>query len=185
MLPGELQSKYGSDPGYKNFLNWIAAGGKHGSYAGLMPNEAVVRTANTPWGENVAYDAAGNQVSMYRPPRPGEVSPYQNAGPSAPAYDPVASRNAFVPWAFTSKGIAGKPQPAGWNGYSSGGGPAPSLNAALGIPNYSTPPTQADLGVTWSNPNPASILAALAAPQEETELERQKRLAREAQLGVS
>ena len=163
MLPGELQAKYGSDPGYKNFLNWIAAGGTHGSYGGMMPNEAVVRSAETPWGENVHYDAAGNVVSLFRPPRPGEVSPYKGRGPSAPNYDPARSKAMFVPDEFK----------------------APNLATALGIPNYTTPPTEASLGVSWSNPNPTSLLAALAAPQEETELERQRRLAREAQLGVS
>jgi hypothetical protein len=107
VLPGELQQKYGNDPGYQNFLRWIGQGGKHGSYAGLIPNEAVVRSVDTAWGENIHYDAAGNQVSYYRQPRPGEVSPYQGpAGPSAPEYDPARSAAMFVPDAFKAKGIA-------------------------------------------------------------------------------
>ena len=98
MLPGQLQQQYGNDPGYQNFLKWIAAGGKHGSYAGMMPNEAVVRVENTPWGENIAYDAAGNAISQYRAARPGEISPYQGpAGPSAPEYDPNNPAAAFIP----------------------------------------------------------------------------------------
>ena len=98
MLPGQLQQQYGNDPGYQNFLKWIAAGGKHGSYAGMMPNEAVVRVENTAWGENIAYDAAGNAVSQYRAARPGEISPYQGpAGPSAPEYDPNNPAAAFIP----------------------------------------------------------------------------------------
>ena len=118
MLPGELEAQYGNSPGYQNFLSWIAQGGKHGSYAGLIPNEAVVRSEMTPWGENIQYDAAGNQVSFYRAPRAGEVSPYQGpAGPSAPEYDPVRSAAMYVPPEFTAKGIAaalaaaGKPNP--------------------------------------------------------------------------
>jgi len=102
MLPGEIQIAIANDPrlqsGYSNFLNWIGAGGKHGSLGGLTVNEAAVRSENMPWGENRWYDASGNEVSLYRPVRAGEVSPYgTGGGPSAPAYDPVASRNAFVP----------------------------------------------------------------------------------------
>ena len=122
MLPHEIQAAIAGDPrlqaGYQNMLSWIGAGGKHGSYAGLIPNEAVVRSEMTPWGENIQYDAAGNQVSFYRAPRPGEVSPYQGAaGPSAPEYDPVRSAAAFVPENFRAKSIAaalaaqGKPNP--------------------------------------------------------------------------
>lgn len=156
MLPGELQAQYGNDPGYKNFLSWIAAGGKHGSLTSQMvPNEAVVRTAQTPWGESKAYDAAGNDISMYRAIRPGEAAYYTGAGGlSAPEYDPVASRNAYVPWAFTSKGIAGQAQP--------------SYYAAMAAQPQTTP-----------------LLSALAQQPQETELERQQRLAREAQLGVA
>lgn len=91
MLPGEILALPDLDrAGYQRMLDWVAAGAKHGSYAGLMPNEAVVRVENTPWGENKAYDAAGNEISMYRPPRPGEVSPYGgnvepgSGAPSAP-----------------------------------------------------------------------------------------------------
>ena len=165
MLPGELQAKYGSDPGYKNFLSWIAQGGKAGVLTPqMMPNEAVARVVDMPWGENKAYDAAGNEISMYRQIRPGETPYYKGSGPTHLPYDEARSRSMFVPDAFKSK---------------------TSLPVALGIPNYTTPPTESGLGVSWSNPNPASLLAALAAPQEETELERQRRLAREAQLGVA
>lgn len=101
MLPGEIQKAIAGNAqlqsGYQNFLNWIAAGAKHGSYAGLMPNEAVVRVENTPWGENIAYDAAGNAVSQYRPARPGEVSPYGGAqGVSAPAAPTGAPLQAYL-----------------------------------------------------------------------------------------
>jgi hypothetical protein len=108
VLPGELQQKYGNDPGYQNFLRWIGQGGKHGSYDGLIPNEAVARSVDTPWGENIHYDAAGNQVSFYRQPRPGEAPYYTggNGGPSAPEYDPARSAAMFVPDAFKAKGIA-------------------------------------------------------------------------------
>ena len=111
MLPHEIQAAIAGNPGltagYNNMLAWIAAGGKHGSLAGMMPNEAVVRTADMPWGENVAYDAAGNSVSMYRPARPGEISPYQGAaGPSAPEYNAARSAAMYVPPEFTAKGIA-------------------------------------------------------------------------------
>src|SRR5688572_12671270 len=111
MLPGQLQAQYAADPFYQAYLQWQAAGGKHGSYEGLVPNEAVARVVNYDWGENKAFDAAGNEVSMYRPPRPGEISPYVGTGAAAPAYNPAASAAAPVPWAFTAKGIAGAPQP--------------------------------------------------------------------------
>ncbi len=91
MLPGEILALPDLDrAGYQRMLDWAAAGAKHGSYAGLIPNEAVVRTVMTPWGENIQYDAQGNEVSFYRAPRPGEVSPYGgnvepgSGAPSAP-----------------------------------------------------------------------------------------------------
>jgi hypothetical protein len=160
MLPHEIQAAIAGNSkltaGYNNMLSWIAQGGKHGSYAGLIPNEAVVREEMTPWGENVHYDAAGNQVSYYRQPRPGEVSPYQGpAGPSAPEYDPARSAAAFVPEAFKAKNI-------------------PSLAGALG--QTASQPTQA--------PVSPSLLAALAGDQE-TEQERQARLLKAAGYGAS
>ncbi len=190
MLPSEIQAaiagNQGLTDGYQRMLQWIAGGGQHGSYAGLIPNEAVVRSAMTPWGENIQYDAAGNEVSFYRAPRPGEISPYQGpAGPSAPEYDPVASRNAPVPWGFTSKGIAGQAQPAGWNGYSrgaSGAAPAgssasPSLTSALAL---------AGLPSQWTTPtDQIGLLPALAQPKVETEAERQARLLKEQGYGAN
>ncbi len=184
MLPGELQAQYGSDPGYKNFLSWIAAGGKHGTLGGLTPNEAVVRTVNLPWGENKAYDAAGNEVSMYRALRPGEVSPYGPAGgaPSAPDYDPAKSAAAFVPWGFTSKGIAGKPQPSGWTGYGGGSAAAPAAPSAS--PSVTTAlATQSPVGTP--SPTYNAFLASLAAPPVETEEERQARLLKAAGYGAN
>lgn len=107
MLPGELQAKYGSDPGYQNFLRWIAAGGKHGDYTGMMRNEAAVRETMTPWGENKWFDSGGNEVSLYRPSRPGEVSPYKGpGGPSAPEWTPGQLAAMFVPDAYKAKNLA-------------------------------------------------------------------------------
>jgi hypothetical protein len=156
MLPGELQAQHGSDPGYQNFLRWISAGGKHGTLAGKIWNEAVARTASTPWGENKAYDAAGNEVSMYRAVRPGEASPYRGTGPSAPEYDPARSAAMFVPDAFKA--------------------PNASLTGALG-----TGPGISTASITALAP---SILAALGAPQE-TEQERQARLLKASGYGAS
>jgi hypothetical protein len=171
MLPHEIKAAIAGnsqlESGYQNMLNWIAAGGKHGSLGGLTLNEAVVRTADMPWGENVAYDAAGNVVSMYRPARPGEWS-YGGGGPSAPEYDPAKSAAAHVPWGFTSKGIAGQSQSPGYTGYAGG------LTGALG--QTSSQPTQATLT--------PSLLAALGQDQE-TEEERQARLLKAAGYGAS
>jgi hypothetical protein len=121
MLPHEIQAAIAGDArltsGYNNFLSWIASGAKHGSNYGLMPNEAVVRSEQTPWGEGINYDAAGNVVSGYRPARPGEISPYQGTGPSAPEWTPQQLAGMHVPYEFTAKGIAaalaaaGKPDP--------------------------------------------------------------------------
>ena len=113
MLPHEIAAVIANNPalqaGYQNMLNWIQAGGKHGSLGGLVPNEAVVRTADMPWGENIAYDAAGNVISMYRPARPGEISPYGpvGGGPSAPEWTPAQLAAMPVPDAFKAQNIPG------------------------------------------------------------------------------
>lgn len=129
-----IAAGYLNDPGYQNFRNWYAAGAKHGSYAGMMPNEAVVRSSETPWGENIQYDAAGNQVSMWRAPRPGEVSPYGgnvppgSGGPSAPGPPAAGAANP------TTQAII----------------------AALGtVPGWGSDLSQSGLGVSWT-PTPAA-----------------------------
>ena len=95
MLPGEILALPNLDrAGYQNFLNWIAAGAKQGVLTSeMVPNEAVARVENTPWGENKAYDANGNEISMYRPRRPGEAQVYGGGGgasaPAAPTGAPL------------------------------------------------------------------------------------------------
>ena len=159
MLPGEIQAAIAGNPaqqqGYQAFKDWVAAGAKHGSYAGLMPNEAVVRVENTPWGENIAYDAAGNAVSQYRAPRAGEVSPYGGAvapgsgGPSAP----MPGMSTF---AAPTAGLL----PAGLLGATDGANPPYANPGLVGAIN-------ADLasGGLRTDQGPSSLLALLSAPE--------------------
>jgi hypothetical protein len=133
VLPAEILALPGLDrAGYQRMLDWIAAGGKHGSLGGLVPNEAVARTADTPWGENLAYDAQGNVISMYRPARAGEASPYgTGTGPSAPEYNAAASAAAFVPDEYKQGGAGSQGKFASMPGlfnFASGAAPAQAQN---------------------------------------------------------
>jgi hypothetical protein len=91
-----------------------------------------------------------------------------------------------VPWAFTAKGIAGKPQPSYYTGLPGGGGSTAAPNGSSAPPGLTTALGLAGLPSQWTSPtDQIGFLSALTQPKQETEEERQARLLKEQGYGAN